>query len=125
MNNQIETIISDFARSNKISKAKLHAFAEQIQQVSVPVKTHKPSGRPVLDKTKALHQSILSAIYNGRQGMRDAVTVRKVVQLDHPELDAAGYQNALQALIKQGKITRIGKAHTGCKGRQPFILQVK
>lgn len=123
-NNQLLEIVSSFAKANKISKVKLQEFTEQIIQ-TLPKATKESSGkvgRPVLEKTSALHSRILEAINNGRQGQRDAVTVRKVVSVDYPALDKVTFNNALSALVKQGKIFHAGKAKTGSRGRQPFIL---
>lgn len=123
LSSQIE-MINTFAKANKISKAKTEQFAESLL-ASIPkavkVSTGK-QGRPMLDKTSALHRSIIEAIHNGNQGQRDAVTVRKVVSVDHPTLDKIQFNNALMALQKQGKIFHAGKAKTGSRGRQPFIL---
>lgn len=122
--NQIE-LIQSFAKANKISKAKLQEFTEQvIQTLPKANKETGKKGRPVLEKTSALHSRIIEAINNGRQGQRDAVTVRKVVAVDYPALDKVTFNNALSALQKQGKIYHAGKAKTGSRGRQPFILSI-
>lgn len=117
-------VIADFAKTNKVSRAKVEAYTTAIV-ASIPKTQRKVSGkvgRPVLDKTRALHESIIEAVNNGRQGMRDAVTVRKVISVDHPDMDKITFNNALAALVKQGKIYHAGKAKTGTRGRQPFIL---
>lgn len=124
---QFKNVITDFAKTNKVSRAKVEAYTAAIV-ASIP-KTHRKEssgriGRPVLDKTLTLHKSIVEAINNGRQGMRDAATVRKVVSVDYPQLDKITFNNALSALVKQGKIYHVGKAKTGTRGRQPFILAV-
>lgn len=122
-----QNVISDFAKTNKVSRAKVEAYTAAIV-ASIPKTTRKETngkiGRPVMDKTRAIHAAIIEAINNGRQGQRDAVTVRKVVSVDYPCLDKVTFNNALSALVKQGKIYHAGKAKTGTRGRQPFILSV-
>lgn len=122
-----QNAIAEFAKSNKISRAKLEAYTAAIV-ASIPKTARKETvgkiGRPVMDKTRAIHAAIIDAVNNGRQGMRDAVTVRKVVSVDYPQLDKITFNNALSALVKQGKIYHAGKAKTGTRGRQPFILAV-
>lgn len=122
---QFQNVINSFAKENKISRAKLEAFTAAIV-ASIPKQASKEStgkkGRPMLDKTSALQQSILDTVNNGLHGKRDAVLVRKVVSVDYPELDKVTFNNALQALIRHGKIFHAGKAKTGSRGRQPFIL---
>ena len=124
---QFQNVIASFAKENKISRAKLEAYTAAVV-ASIPKQASKEStgkkGRPMLEKTSALQQAILQTINNGRRGQRDAVTVRKVVNVDYPELDKVTFNNALQALIKQGKIFHAGKAKTGSRGRQPFILSI-
>lgn len=122
-----QNVIADFAKTNKVSRAKVEAYTSAIV-ASIPKTTRKESGgrigRPVMDKTMALHKAIIETINNGRQGMRDTVTVRKVVSVDHPGMDKVTFNNALSAMVKQGKIYHAGKAKTGARGRQPFILAV-
>lgn len=118
----IQNIISTFAKANKISKVKLESLAHEIIQ-SLP-KANKPErinsgkmGRPVLDKTKELHNVIIQTVNNGYNARRDAVLVRTLVGADK-----ITFNNAVHALVKQGKIYQVGKASTGRKGRQPYIL---
>lgn len=122
-----QNVITDFAKTNKVSRAKVEAYTAVIVG-SIPKTTRKENsakiGRPVMDKTRALHAAIVETINNGRQGMRDTVTVRKVVSVDYPDMDKITFNNALSAMIKQGKIYHAGKAKTGTRGRQPFILAV-
>lgn len=122
---QFQAVISEFAKANKVSRAKLEAYTAAIV-ASIPKQASKESigkkGRPMLEKTSALHSRIIEAINNGLHGKRDAVTVRKVVNVDYPDIDKVTFNNALSALVKQGKIYHAGKAKTGSRGRQPFIL---
>lgn len=122
MDANIETIINNFAKTNKVSKAKLESLAQEIIQ-SLP-KAQKPErigsgkqGRPVMDKTKELHQTIIQTVNNGFNARRDAVLVRTLVGVDN-----VTFNNAVRALVKQGKLYHAGKAQTGRKGRQPYIL---
>ena len=120
-----QNVISEFAKSNKVSRAKVEAYtAAVIASLPKGKESTGKQGRPVLEKTSALHSRIIDAINNGYQGKRDAVTVRKVVSVDYPNIDKITFNNALQALVKQGKIYHAGKAKTGSRGRQPFILSI-
>lgn len=121
---QFQNVISEFAKANKVSRAKVEAFTAAIVS-SIPKQHNKESagkGRPMSEKTQALHKAIIDTINNGYQSKRDAVLVRKVVSVDYPDLEKVTFNNALQALVKQGKIFHAGKAKTGSRGRQPFIL---
>ena len=121
-NQQIQTIITSFAKVNKVSRAKVESLAQEIIQ-SIP-KDNKPErisngkqGRPMLEKTAALHQEIIQTVNNGFNGQRNAVLVRNVIGCDKVQ-----FNNAVAALVKQGKLFHAGKAKTGSRGRQPFIL---
>lgn len=120
-----QNVISEFAKANKVSRAKVEAYTAAIVD-SIPKQASKEStgkkGRPMLDKTSALQHAIIQTVNNGLHGKRDAVLVRKVVNVDYPDMDKVQFNNALQALVKQGKIFHAGKAKTGSRGRQPFIL---
>lgn len=122
---QFQNAIMEFAKTNKVSRAKVEAYtATIIASLPMAKVSQGKTGRPVLEKTQALHKAIMLAINNGREGKRDAVTVRKVVSVDYPVLDKVTFNNAISALIKQGKIQHAGKAKTGSRGRQPFILSI-
>lgn len=121
---QFQNVISEFAKANKVSRAKVEAFTAAIV-ASIPKQPSKENtgkGRPMSEKTRALHKAIIDTINNGYQSKRDAALVRKVVSVDYPDMDKVTFNNALQTLVKQGKIYRAGKAKTGSRGRQPFIL---
>lgn len=122
---QFQNVIIEFAKTNKVSRAKVESYTAAIiaslPMVKVKESTGK-TGRPMLEKTQVLYKAIIQTINNGREGKRDAVTVRKVVSVDYPALDKVTFNNAISALIKQGKIQHVGKAKTGNRGRQPFIL---
>ena len=111
---QIQNIVASFAKANKVSKAKAEAFANEILATSNKAK--KAPGRPMLDKTKELHREIILAVKSGYQG-RDAALVRKLVGCD-----SVAFNNAVNYLVKQGKIRRAGKVKTGKRGRQPYKL---
>lgn len=122
---QFQNVIMEFAKTNKVSRAKVEAYtATIIASLPMTKVSQGKTGRPVLEKTQALHKAIIQTINNGREGKRDAVTVRKVVSVDYPALDKVTFNNAIYALIKQGKIHHAGKAKTGSRGRRPFILSV-
>ena len=122
MNTNIEAIINNFAKTNKVGKAKAEAFANEIlASVKPKAETERTRsgkmGRPVMDKTKELHQAIIQTVNNGFRARRDAVLVRNLVGVDN-----VTFNNAVRTLVKQGKLYHAGKAHTGRKGRQPYIL---
>lgn len=119
---QIESIISTFAKTNKIGKSKVQQLIDKVI-ASIP-KGNNPErisngkqGRPMLEKTAALHQDIIQTVNNGFKGQRSAVLVRNVIGCDKVQ-----FNNAVAALVKQGKLFHVGKAKTGTRGRQPFIL---
>lgn len=121
-NTQIEQAVSSFAKTNKIGKSKVQQLIDEVI-ASIP-KGNKPErisngkqGRPVLEKTAALHQDIIQTVNNGFKGQRSAVLVRDVIGCDKVQ-----FNNAIAALVKQGKLFHVGKAKTGSRGRQPFIL---
>lgn len=109
-----QNVIAEFAKTNKVNRSKLEAFTAAIV-ASIPAKVSSgKQGRPMLEKTSALHAKILAEC-KGKE--IDAVTIRQAVGSD-----SVAFNNALTTLVKQGKIIRVGKAKTGKKGRQPFIL---
>ena len=121
-NQTIQSIISSFAKTNKIGKSKVQQLIDEVI-ASIP-KDNKPErssngkqGRPMLEKTAALHQDIIQTVNNGFKGQRSAVLVRNVIGCDKVQ-----FNNAVAALVKQGKLFHAGKAKTGSRGRQPFIL---
>lgn len=113
VNTLIEMLVSSFAKSNKINKAKTLAFAQEI--IASANIGHKPTGRPMLDKTKEYYKRIQNAIYFG---YNDSVSIREIIG----ESDKARFNNALQAMEKSGQIKRIGKKQTGKQGRQPSVF---
>lgn len=128
-----QNVIADFAKTNKVSRAKVEAYTAAIV-ASIPKARRKETsgriGRPVLDKTRALHESIIEAVNRAQEIengsipklfelnlQRDAASIRK-----HLGEDKITFNNAVNALVKQGKIYHAGKAKTGTRGRQPYIL---
>lgn len=112
-NTLVEMLASSFAKSNKINKAKTLAFAQEI--IASANIGHKPTGRPVLDKTKEYYKRIQNAIYFG---FNDSVSIREIIG----ESDKVRFNNALQAMEKTGQIKRVGKKQTGKQGRQPSVF---
>lgn len=111
MNNaQIQTIIQTFAKENKISKAKMQSFADSILSLQ------PQHGRPMLSKTKELHNKILEYI---RQGKTNSSEIIQASGIDKVTLN-----NNIRALEKHGMITRTGTISTGKRGRQPVVYQV-
>lgn len=71
MENNIQTVIADFAKVNKISRSKLEAFIQQQIIPSIQVKQQGKQGRKLLDKTATLHRRIISAIEFGYKTSSD------------------------------------------------------
>lgn len=117
-NQAIEQSVASFAKANKIGKSKVQQLIDEVI-ANLPAKKasqgHK--GRPMLEKTAALHQDIIQTVNNGFKGQRNAVLVRNVIGCDKVQ-----FNNAVAALVKQGKLFHAGKAKTGSRCRQPFIL---
>ena len=114
----IEQSVASFAKANKIGKSKVQQFIDEVI-ASLPAKKASQGckGRPMLEKTAALHHDIIQTVNNGFKGQRSAVLVRNVIGCDKVQ-----FNNAVAALVKQGKLFHAGKAKTGSRGRQPFIL---
>lgn len=132
---QFQNVIMEFAKTNKVSRAKVEAYTAAII-ASLPKAKAKEStgktGRPMLEKTQAPYNRIIKAIERaneiesgdtpniGELNLRtDAASIRKYLGED-----PATFNNAISALIRHGKIQHVGKAKTGSRGRQPFILSV-
>lgn len=113
VNTLVEMLVSSFAKSNKINKAKTLAFAKEI--IASANIGHKPTGRPMLDKTKEYYKRISNAI---SLGITDSVSIREIMN----EQDKIKFNNALHNMEKQGIIKRIGKVNTGKQGRQPNVF---
>lgn len=111
MTNQIQTLVQSFAKENKISKAKLQSFADSILSLQ------PQHGRPMLNKTKELHNQILEYI---RQGKTNSSEIIQASGMDKVTLN-----NNIRALEKKGYIVRAGKVSTGKRGRQLVQYSVK
>lgn len=111
--NQIHNLVSNFAKENKISKAKLQTFADQIAQ---QVKPHY-TGRPKLDKTKVLEKRIKNAI---DLGINSSLEIYEIIG-DVPKVE---FNNTLQSMKKHGIIVPTGKAQTSKQGRQPIVWSI-
>jgi len=106
----IQTLISTFAKDNKISKVKLQSFTDSII-ASLP-----KGGRPMLDKTKQIQDNILGYIKQGKTCTNDIIKASGI--------DKVLLNNNIKALEKKGVILRCGKVQTGKRGRQPVVYQV-
>lgn len=100
----IQTLIQSFAKENKISKVKLQSFADSILSLQ------PQHGRPMLSKTKELHNQILEYI---RQGKTNSSEIIQASGMDKVTLN-----NNIRALEKHGMITRTGTISTGKRGRK-------
>ena len=90
----IEQSIASFAKANKIGKSKVQQLIDEVIS-SIP-KDNKPErisngkqGRPMLEKTAALHQEIIQTVNNGFNGQRNAVLVRNVIGCDKVQFNNA------------------------------------
>lgn len=111
MNNQtIQSLVSTFAKENKISKVKLQSFTDSILAMQ------PKNGRPMLDKTKQIQDNILGYIKQGKTCTNDIIKASGI--------DKVLLNNNIKALEKKGVILRCGKVHTGKRGRQPVVYQV-
>lgn len=128
MNAQIESIVTEYAKANKINKAKLLAFAEQIAEIA-GVKQKKESsgkrGKPVSQETIALREALRDAI----KSTTEAFTV-KDMQSKVSVVSNASYtnvSNALRLLAEKEKLVAvIGKVATapGVRGKKPLLWSV-
>ena len=113
-NTQLQVLVNEFAKANKVSRAKVETLVSNIQALSPKKVSNGHKGRPVMEKTKALHDLIIQKA--GVDG-NDAVSIRKQCQVDN-----VAFNNAVSYLVKTGKLFRLGKFDTGLRGRQPYIL---
>lgn len=130
---QFQNVIMEFAKTNKVSRAKVEAYtAAIIASLPKAKESTGKTGRPMLEKTQALYNQIVKTIERAKEiesgdipnigelNLRaDAASIRKYLGED-----TATFNNAISALIRHGKIQHVGKAKTGSRGRQPFILSV-
>lgn len=56
----IQTLVADFAKTNKISKAKLEGLVQAV--LAEATITHKPSGRKTTDESIRLREALVSEI---------------------------------------------------------------
>lgn len=109
-NEQIQTIVSTFAKENKIGRVKLQIFVDSI------LGTLPKQGRPVLEKTKELRQQILSYIREGNTSVESLVTATGQNKVT--------IYNNIKALEKAKAIARQGTISTGKRGRQTVVYSI-
>ena len=124
MNTQIESTVTEYAKANKINKAKLLAFAEQIVYLA-GVKQKKESsgkrGKPVSQETIALREALRDAI----KSTTEAFTVKDMQSKIGGEY--VNVSNALRFLAEKEKLVAvIGKVATapGVRGKKPLLWSV-
>lgn len=124
MNIQIENMVAEYAKANKINKAKLLAFAEQIVSLA-GVKQKKESsgkrGKPVSQETIALREALRDAI----KSTTEAFTVKDMQAKVGGEY--VNISNALRFLAEKEKLAKvIGKVDTapGVRGKKPLLWSV-
>ena len=108
MNIQIESMVAEYAKANKINKAKLMAFAEEIVSIA-GVKQKKESsgkrGKPVSQETIALREALRDAI----KSTTEAFTVKDMQNKIGGEY--VNVSNTLRFLAEKEKLVSvIGKA---------------
>ena len=118
----MEQIIVDFAKTNKIARAKAEAFAQQIIEqytAAHPVKT-TGGGRPVSDATIALRESVVLAVRMLQAGGAKA-TVQSILPIVGLQYSPVYINNALVWNEEQGRVKRNGKAEKQGKGKKPTV----
>lgn len=113
---QIQTIVAEFAKANKISKAKVESFAMAVAETVKPVGMgRKPSG-----DTLEYRQKVEAAIVGGKLG--DKFTTNDLVNAVGGDLTVANntlrYLKETKNLVKQAGLKDKG---AGQKGRRQVI----
>ena len=117
----MEQIIIDFAKSNKIGKAKAQAFAqaiiEQYRQNNPP---KGAAGRPT-EQTINLRNNVVQAVET-LQNRGEKATTETIAGIIGGNINKVYLCNALNWAEKEGKLKRIGKddSKTG-KGKKPVL----
>ena len=128
MNANIENMVAEYAKANKINKAKLLAFVEEIVSIA-GVKQKKESsgkrGKPASEETLALREALRDAI----KSTTEAFTV-KDMQAKVSVVSNASYtnvSNALRFLAEKEKLVKVvGKVDKapGVRGKKPLLWSV-
>lgn len=123
MNTQIETIVTEYAKANKINKAKLLAFAEQIADIAGQSKKQSSGkrGRVASENTSALREALREAI----KATSEAFTVKDLqAKIGGSYVDVS---NGLRFLAEKEKLAKvIGKVdkEPGVRGKKPLLWSV-
>lgn len=123
MNIQIENMVAEYAKANKINKAKLLAFAEQIAEIASQNKKESSGkrGKPVSEETIALREALRDAI----KSTTEAFTVKDMQNKIGGEY--VNVSNALRFLAeKENLVSVIGKVATapGVRGKKPLLWSI-
>lgn len=123
MNIQIENMVAEYAKANKINKAKLMAFAEEIAEITSQGKKESSGkrGKPVSQETIALREALRDAI----KSTTEAFTVKDMQSKVGGEY--VSISNALRFLAEKEKLVAvIGKAEkeAGVRGKKPLLWSV-
>lgn len=123
--NEVNTLIAQFAKANKISKSKLEAFAKEVAEMaiaSVPQQKIVVAGRKANDETIILRQKLkeMSESLKGKE-----FTVKEIV----PALEAShvAIGNALRYLKdNENLFQEVGKKdkEIGQRGRREILWAV-
>lgn len=119
MNTQI---IIEFAKTNKIGKAKAETFALQVIEA---YKAENPpkgnSGRPISDATVTLRANVVQAVETLQQRGEKATT-ETIAGIIGGDINKVYLCNALNWAEGQGKLMRCGKDETKTgKGKKPVL----
>lgn len=107
---QFSQQIAEFAKTNKIAKAKVENLVQGIlSQV-------KPQGRSKTEEAAAFERGVLAWVQAGEKTM-PAIRAKS-------GFEAVRISNALIALHKQGKIIPSGKVESKARGRKATIWTV-
>lgn len=118
----MEQIIVEFAKANKIGRAKAENFAQAIiEQYKVENPAKGSAGRPVSDQTITLRNSVVQAVET-LQKKGDKATTETIAGVIGGEISKVYLCNALNYCEKQGKLQRIGKDESKIgKGKKPVL----
>lgn len=118
----MENIIIDFAKANKIGRAKAESFAQAIiAQYKADNPAKGGAGRPVSDQTITLRSSVVQAVQT-LQERNEKATTETIASVIGGDINKVYLCNALNWAEKEGKLQRIGKDDSKVgKGKKPVL----
>lgn len=122
MNDNIENMVAEYAKTNKINKAKLMSFVESVLSVSGTKKESSGKrGKPVSQETIELREALRDAI----KGTKDVFTVKDMQKKLGGEY--VNISNALRFLAEKEKLVSVvGKLDKkpGERGKKALLWSV-